>query len=790
MTKLNYLPALLLFLTACNQSEIPVYKNPEHSIEKRVEDLLSRMTLEEKAAQMYGADKDIKNLIVISPDGSINIDKIKPLFKNGIGEVTRPSEVLGGRSQTSEKADMQNAPYLNAVLTNTLQKYFVEETRLGIPAIFHEECLHGLAAIDGTSYPHPIALAGSFNPDLVKEVFSAVAKETRLRGAHQALTPVVDVARDARWGRVEETYGEDPYLVAQMGISVVKGFQGDGLFKDKKNIVATLKHFVAHGQPESGTNTGPVNISERVLREVHFYPFKKAIQKAGALSVMTTYHEVDGVPINANKWLVQDILRSEMGFKGFVVSDYYAIREMHERKGIGAHRVARDGKQAAELAIKAGVNLELPNPDCYLEIPKLVAEGKISEKEIDKLIGEILTVKFKLGLFEDPYIDPEKAKAFCGTQERRALAKEAALQSITLLENKNNTVPIKLNQIKHIAVIGPNANRNMPGGYTGVPPFYTNLLEGIQQKAGSAVKISYSEGCRITIGGSWVEDKVTYPDPAEEKQKIEEAVRISKNADVIILAVGGNEQTSREAWDKFHLGDRSSLELIGAQNELIDALSATGKPIIAVLFNGAPLSLSNLIDKASAIFECWYLGQESGNAVADVLFGDFNPGGKLPITFPRSAGQIPAFYNHKPSAQRGYVDSDISPLYAFGYGLSYTQFELSNLRLSKATIGISDSVSVFIDVKNVGQMKGDETVQLYIRDELSTVTRPVKELKDFRRLTIKPGESKTIELFITPEKLAFYDINMNFTVEPGDFTIMVGNSSRNSDLQEIKLTVE
>jgi beta-glucosidase len=785
-----YLLLILITLFACTRPEIPKYKDPKLPIAERVKDLLSRMTLEEKAAQMAGVNNEVKDSIIVLPDGSFDISKVKSLLPDGIGQVTRPSEVLGGRSQTGDRIATGNTAYRNAVLTNMLQTYFVKETRLGIPAIFHEECLHGLAAIDGTSFPHPIALAGTFNPGLVEQVFSMVARETRLRGAHQALTPVVDVARDPRWGRVEETYGEDPYLVAQMGISVVKGFQGDGKFKTKENIVATLKHYVAHGQPESGTNTGPVNISERVLREVHFYPFKEAIQKAGALSVMTTYHEVDGVPMNANKWLVTDVLRKEMGFTGFVVSDYYAIREMHERYGIHAHNVAVDGKQAAELAVHAGVNLELPAPDCYKEIPQLVREGRILEKDIDRLVGEILAVKFKLGLFEDPYVDPESARQYCGSEANRYLAKEAALQSITLLENKNNIVPLDLKKLKHIAVIGPNADRNMPGGYTGEPPFYATLLKGIRQKAGSMVKISYAEGCRITIGGSWAEDKINYPEAAAERKLIAEAVRLASNSDVIILALGGNEQTSREAWNMYHMGDRSSLDLVGAQNDLIKALHATGKPIVAVLFNGAPLNVGNLAEKASAVFECWYLGQESGHAVADVLFGDFNPGGKLPITFPRSAGHIPAYYNHKPSAQRGYVDSDIIPQYAFGFGLSYTQFEISNLRLNHSKISRNDSTTVQVDVKNMGLRKGDETIQLYIRDALSTVTRPVKELKDFKRITLEPGETKTVTLHITPDKLAFYDIHMKYTVEPGDFTLFVGTSSRDKDLQEVKLTVE
>jgi beta-glucosidase len=769
---------------------MPEYKNPKLSIENRVRDLLKRMTLEEKIAQMTSVNNEVKDSIIFDTNGNVNIDKVKKILPHGIGEITRPSESKGGRSQTSNKKQTALTPFENTILSNTLQKFFLEETRLGIPAIFHEECLHGLVAANATSYPSPISIASSFDRKIVEKVYSRIAEETRLRGSHQALTPVVDVARDARWGRVEETYGEDPYLVAEIGIAAVRGFQGDGSFKDNKHIVATLKHFVGHGQPESGTNTGPVNLSERTLREVHFFPFKQIIQKAGALSVMPTYHEVDGVPVCANRWLMTDLLRNEMGFKGFAVSDYFAIREMYARFGINSHSVARDEYHAAELAINAGVNMELPFPDCYKDIPELLKQGRISEKAIDKLVGEILYVKFRLGLFDNPYTDPKQAQDFAESDDNRKLAKESALESIVLLKNKDGFAPLNIQKIKSVAVIGPNADRKLLGGYSGEPTYYTTLLQGIKEKVGDKIKVSYSEGCGITIGGSWVDDKVTYPDPNEEKIKIAEAVEVAKNADVVVLALGGNEQTSREAWNVFHMGDRSNLDLVGMQNDLFDALYATGKPIIVILFNGSPLSINNIQEKANTIYECWYLGQESGKAVADVLFGVYNPGGKLPITFPRSAGQIPVFYNHKPSARRGYIDGEITPLYDFGFGLSYTQFQISNLRLSKSMIKSNEEVTAIVEVKNTGNCVGDEVVQLYIRDEQSSVTRPVKELKDFDRITLQPGETKTVTLHITPEKLSFYDINMKYVVEPGDFSIMVGNSSKDIDLQKVKLTVQ
>jgi beta-glucosidase len=781
--------AFVAFFTACTE-KTPAYKNPNLPVDERVADLLGRMTLEEKAAQMIAADKEVKDSIFVDENGEIRLGNIKPAFPDGLGQVTRLTETRGGQSQTISGTGKPLTPRENAQLSNALQKYFIENSRLGIPVIFHEECLHGLVAAHTTSFPHPIAMAGTFNPELVNRVYSVIAKETRLRGGHQALTPVVDIARDARWGRVEETFGEDTYLTTQIGIAAVKGFQGEGPEVDNEHIVATLKHFAAHGQAENGTNAAPANFSERVLREVHFRPFQDIIKQAGAKSVMSTYHEIDGVPVNANKWLVTDLLRGEWGFTGFVVSDYFAIREMHLRNGIGAHRVAADGKHAAELAIKAGVNIELPNPDCYKHIVELVQEGKIQESAIDKLVAEMLKVKFELGLFDNPCTNPDAAEKYCGSQDNRVIAKEAALQSIVLLENKNNAVPLNMNTLKSIAVIGPNAARINPGGYTGTTEYYTTVLDGITKEMGGKIKVNYSEGCRITIGGSWVEDKIVRPDAAEDKQKIAEAVQAARNSDVVVLVIGGNEQTSREAWSFSHMGDRADLNLVGAQNDLIDALHATGKPIVAVLINGAPLAIQNLIGKAAAIFECWYPGQESGNAIADVLFGEYNPGAKLAVSFPRSAGHIPAYYNFKPSARRGYVFDDVSPLYPFGYGLSYTSFDIKNVRLEKETIGREESVKVYADVTNTGKVKGDEVVQMYIRDELSTVTRPVKELKDFKRVTLEPGETKTVEMEITPEKLKYWNIDMQFVVDSGEFTVMVGNSSADKDLQSLKLVVK
>ena len=758
----------------------PIYKNPAIPAARRVKDLLSRMTLEEKAAQMMCVWQK-KSETLVDANGDFDLRKARAAFKSGhgLGQVGRPSDAGKGK-HAREMAE----------LTNAIQKFFIENSRLGIPVMFHEECLHGHAGVGSTSFPQPIGLGATFNPGLVESLYAMTAGETRARGAHQALTPVVDVARDPRWGRVEETFGEDPYLVTQLGIAAVRGFQGDASFKDKKRVIATLKHFAAHGQPESGINCAPTNVSLRLLRETFLYPFKDAIQKAGAISIMASYNEIDGVPSHASEWLLRDVLRKEWGFKGFVVSDYYAIWELSHRPDTHGHAVAGDKAEACALAVRAGVNIEFPEPDCYLHLVELVHKGVLKESQLDELVAPMLFWKFKMGLFEDPYVVPGEAERIVGSENNRKLALQAARETITLLKNTNNLVPLNPSKITSIAVIGPNADRELLGGYSGRPKFYTSLLEGIRTKVGDRVQVPYCEGCKITVGGSWNQDLVTLSNPEDDQKQIHEAVKVARQADVVVLAIGGNEQTSREAWSVKHMGDRTRLDLIGRQQELVTAMLATGKPVIVFLFNGSPLSIQYLNENVPVIFECWYLGQETGHAVADVLFGDFNPGGKLPITIPRSASHLPAFYNYKPSARRGYLFDDVSPLYPFGFGLSYTTFSFKKLRLAKKKIRPGESTRVLVDVTNSGKRPGTEVVQMYIRDRVSSVTRPVKELKGFQKILLRPGETQTVALEITPESLAFYDIHMKHAVEPGEFEIMVGKSSRDADLQKVVLTVE
>jgi len=435
------------------------------------------------------------------------------------------------------------------------------------------------------------------------------------------------------------------------------------------------------------------------------------------------------------------------------------------------------------------VNIELPDPDCYLHLVELVKKRVLKESQLDELIAPMLLWKFKLGLFDDPYVDPAEAERIVGCEEHVQLARQSAGEVITLLKNEGGLAPLDLSKYRTIAVIGPNANRTLLGGYSGIPKHEVTVLEGIKARAGSRAKVLYSEGCKITIGGNWNQDAVVPSDPAEDRKQIAEAVEVAKQADVLILAIGGNEQTSREAWGLNHMGDRASLDLIGRQEELVKAMLATGKPVVVLLFNGRPNSINYLVQNVPVIFECWYLGQENGHAVADVLFGDASPSGKLPITIPRSAGHLPVFYNYKPSGRRGYLFDDVSPLYAFGYGLSYTTFSIKNVRLEKKAIRTSGSTRVLADVTNTGKRAGAEVVQMYIRDVVSSVTRPVKELKGFEKVSLRPGETKEVAIEIEPDSLAFYDVSMKYTVEPGDFIIMVGNSSRDEDLTKVTLKV-
>jgi beta-glucosidase len=775
-SSIKYL-ALLSILTSypiwADGSEPPIYKDARQPTEERVKDLLGRMTLEEKVSQMVCVWQGKRAFL--DKQGDFVASNMAQDYPDSIGCIARPQDVVG-------LGNAYETPARNAgssvSLVNAIQKYMLEETRLGIPVLFHEEGLHGLQAKDATVFPQSIALASTWNIDLIEDVYSIVAREIRARGVHHVLSPVIDVARDPRWGRIEETFGEDPYLVSRMGVAAVKGFQGTTRKLENGKVFTTLKHMTGHGQPESGTNIAPANISTRILREVFFPPFEAAIKEANAATVMASYNEIDGVPSHGSKFLLKDVLRDEWGFEGVIVSDYFAIDQLNTM-----HHVTDSDKGSAILAHSVGVDMELPDPHIYLKLINLVKIGQHSEALINQSVSKILTLKFNAGMFDNPYADAELAEKITGNQEARELALKAAHQSITLLKNEDQLLPLDANAQQLIAVIGPNADTVVLGGYSDQPRQSISILQGIRDKLGDSKTVLYAEGARITENASWKSwwrDEVVFADRDENLERIEQAVEVANKADKIVLVVGGNEATSREAYQDTHLGDRASLQLIGEQQQLFDALHATGKPVIVVLINGLPLSVTKISETAPAIIEGWILCQETGTAVADVLFGDVNPSGKLPVSIPRSAGHLPVFYNYKPTARRGYVDANINALYPFGYGLSYTNFDYSKPILEQNVIAKHGSFTVSLKIKNTGRIAGDEIVQLYIRDQASSVTRPVKELKAFKRVSLAAGQAKQVVFKLNAsDSLAFYDINMQRTVEPGFFDIMVGSSSEN-----------
>lgn len=768
---MEYELLILQEIIKLTEMTIPDYKNPGLSPEERADDLLARMTLDEKIAQVTGAWNTAKQFLDESRE--FVPAKASELFPNGIGQLGR---ILDGLDA-----------YEMARRYNEIQKHFVEHTRLGIPVLFHEECLHGVMEQDAVSFAHPIAMAGSFAPELVEQVFAYAARDARARGARQALTPVLDVCRDPRWGRTEETYGEDPYLVGQMGLAAVRGLQGRGQYLANDKVIATLKHFAAHGQPEDGTNAAPANYSERIIREVFLSPFKSAIADGRAMSVMASYNEIDGVPSHASQWLLGSVLRGEWAFEGTVVSDYYGIEQLEER-----HHIADNKNDTARLALLAGVDIELPEANIYASLRELAAEELLCAQKLDESVRRLLRYKFIAGLFDAPYVCPETAQRVASDPAAKQLSYAMAAESICLLKNAGSLLPLDKDTYRTVAVIGPNADYHSIGGYSMPNQNFVTIRRGIEDALAGQATVIYRKGCGITTPeGSWFVDAVERTDEAEDRLLIEDACRAAAEADIIVLCIGGNEQTSREAWKETHLGDRPTLQMAGLQNELYDKLLALGKPIVAVLSHGRPLEIGHICETAGAVLDCWYLGQETGRAVADALLGRINPSGKLAISYPRSAGHIPVFYNHKPNARRGYLFDAISPLFAFGYGLSYTKFELSGISLSADRMRKDDlSFTVNGQLTNTGSCCGSEVVQVYIRDLVSSVTRPVKELKGFRKIRLDAGCSAQFSIEIGREALMFYDIAMEFVAEAGMFAVMVGTSSRAEDLQTVYLTLE
>jgi beta-glucosidase len=746
------------------ESTLP-YRDPQLPIEQRVFDLLARMTLEEKLAQMT-----VLGQIDAAVEGRASLDQMAEYAAQGAGAVSR----LG----------LRNSPADSALLYNKIQHFLVTQTRLGIPAFAIDEVLHGVMAKGSTFYPQAIGLASTWNVELIHDVFTATAAEMRARGGNYALTPVLDLARDPRWGRTEETYGEDPHLVSRLGVAAIRGLQGDQLPIDQQHVVATAKHFAAHGQPEGGRNAAPANFAERDLREFFLKPFEAVVTEAHVQSVMASYNEINSIPVHINHWLLRDVLRREWGFDGFITSDGGGIRHL-----VNDHHVAVDHADAARQVLQAGIDFELDT--CFATLWQQVRDGIVSEALIDTAVARVLRAKFLLGLFEQPYADPDRAAQITNCADHQALALRAAHQAIVLLKNDGAVLPLDRAALKSIAVIGPNAAIAHLGGYSAEPAYAISVLDGIQQKVGDQIKVVYAEGCRIVEDDQgwrgWWSNQVELSDPIEDEVRIAAAVAAARSADVALLVIGENETLCREAWAEHHLGDRDSLDLLGRQDDLVKAVVATGTPTMVLLINGRPLSINWIAEHVPAILEGWYLGQETGTAVADVLFGDVNPGGKLPITFPRSVGQIPAYYYRKPSAQRSYLLSRTGPLFPFGHGLSYTTFEYRDLRVTPAQIRPDGKATVSVRVVNTGQRTGDEVVQLYVRDRISSVTRPVKLLQGFRRITLAPGADQTIEFEITADQLALLDEHMQRIVEPGVFDLMIGGSSE--QVQTVSLEV-
>ncbi len=746
---------LLILCVTQAQDPAPDYRNPALPIDQRVSDLLKRLTLEEKVEQLAGS----RHNHLLDSTGTFNSadaeDILKKLYSN----------------------DAHFTPKESAILRNAIQRYQMEKTRLGIPALNMGEALHGFMEYDSTSFPQVLGLGSTWDPKLVHEVFTAAGDEMASAGVNQAFTPVLDLARDPRWGRTEETYGEDPYLVTRMGVAAIEGLQGNEFLIDRHHVLATAKHFV-HGQMEGGRNTGPSNISERILRESFLMPFQAAVQEAQVGSVMASYNEIDGIPVHINHWLLDGVLRKEWGFHGFITSDGNALQMLYE-----THQVAADKAGAAREALAAGVDFDLSDGSVYRTVIDQVKQGTVPESEVDAAVSRILTTKFRLGLFEHPYVDPDYAEKIINSAEHQALALKAAQEAIVLLKNENNLLPLDLKKIKTIAVIGPNAADVHQGGYSRDPgPGHSvSLLDGIIKRAGPNAKVVFSEGCQITVGkhgwAEWYANNVKLADPAAQTASIQAAVEAARKADVAVVVVGENEGTNREAWSENHVGDRDSLDLLGAQDDLIRAIVGTGTPTVVFLLNGRPLSINYAAAHVPAILEGWYLGEQGGTAAANVLFGDVNPGGKLPVTFPRSVGQLPDYYDHKPSRNRSYAFADNTPLYAFGHGLSYTTFQFDNLRVEPAVIVPDGTATVSVDVQNTGTREGDEVAQLYIHQRIASVTVPVMELRGFERVTLRPGERITVKFTLTHDALTILDADMHRVVEPGTFDIMVGPSS-------------
>jgi beta-glucosidase len=723
--------------TLQSTSRLP-YRNKDLPVEDRVKDLLSRMSLEEKVRQMdmYSGD----------------------FFKNGEDFSAETARQKLGSLGVGAVHDIYPK---NAEMINALQRYVIGNNRWGIPALIMCEMLHGYTGEGSTAFPMSIGLAATWDRDVMKNVGRVIASEARAHGVHYGLGPNLDLGREPRWGRVAETFGEDTYLASEIALAMVRGLQGDNLRSDN-SIIAEPKHFAAHGVPLTGSNASPVLVGERTVRQDYLPVFEKAFIGGGALGTMAAYSELDGIPCAANKWLLTDVLRGEWGFKGIVVSDLGAIRFLET-----THHVSSSQKDSIRQAIDAGIDMQFydfPNDFFQKTVVSLVEERKITRAQIDRAAGGVLRLKFLLGLFENPFVDPRLIAERVHTRQHQDSSLDAALKSICLLKNQRNLLPLK--RSAQIAVIGPNADKSRLGGYSVRNRKAITVLEGIKEVAGRSASVLYDEGVPLIDKGQVID--------------MSRAIEIARKSDVAIVVVGESEELVEENRDV------ATLDLFGKQMDLVKAIHETGTPVVCVLLNGRPLSFNWIAEQVPAIVECWFPGERGGLAVAKVLFGDYNPAGRLPITFPKSVGQLPFYYNQKPSTIHRYVGESDKPLYPFGYGLSYTSFEYSNLRIAPEK-SPDARVAVSVDVKNTGDRDGEEVAQLYIRDIASSVTTPVKTLKGFQRLMLAKGEIRRLTFELTADELSIWNREMKRVVEPGVFEVMVGGNSE--DLIKARFTV-
>jgi beta-glucosidase len=754
----------------------PDYKDSTLPVDGRVADLLGRMTLEEKVAQLRSLREPRA-----ADDPLHDEAQFAKLLEHGLG-MFNPA--------------FDHPMAQTVALRNRVQRHLTTKTRLGIPVLFLDEAHHGVMARGVDVFPHGLGIASSWDLGLVERIYTLVGAQARTRGTHLVLAPLIDVVRDPRWGRTGETLGEDPYLTGMLGSAMVRGFQGG---HDRKvaptHVATTLKVLTGHGEPEGGLNQGPANVPQRVLREMHMEAFRICLERTKPAAVMPSYDDIDGVPCHVNSWLLRDVLRGEWGFDGVVVSDWFAIDQLWDK-----HRVAPNARGAARQAFEAGVTVDLPHGGSYAHLVDLVKAGEISQRALDEAVGTVLRLKFEMGLFEGAAagaaIDADRMQRAFGTARARALALEAGAASMVLLKNDGGLLPIRTERYKKIAVIGPMATVNYLGDYSGVPLHNVSLFEGLKAKLAGRCEVVTAPGVVLTTNADPVSRnnyqhsiRAEFPPVESNRQLITEAARVAAKADLVIVAVGENEQFSREAGDPGRFGDMCTLDLQSQQAELVEAMVATGKPVVVYLMHGRPLAILWIAEHVPAIVDGWFAGQEAGAAFADLLVGDANPSGKLPISYPRSAGHVPAYYNHSSSARYfDYVTQPSSALFPFGYGLSYTTFAYGPPRLSRPTMPKDGAVTVAVDVTNAGSRAGAEVVQLYVRPRVASVTRPVKALKGFEKVHLEPGETRTVQFTIDASTLAFWTAAMSREVEPGVVDIMIGSSS--ADVQTVELIVE